>query len=1004
MNLRFWYWNLSHSGLLCKVCTSYLYLTPSNISTTHYPMNPICQAYMMAESHLLTHQISEAITSCRKGISFSEEASDFTKWVIGQRKLMVLLQAQMQQYDVNGMFEKSKAVLQEMEEIKLRLLDGQSIDWTTLLHYKGSAENELNHLKKGLHFLESSLFYNERQQVQDLIKQAHLEHDIAYNYYTRGDYETAIQKANQSIAICEQIGWENLPLDEKIDLSVNFNTIGLCLQQQGKYEEARKSFEKIIPNVLANTHHLFFVYNNIGCNYFFAENYEKSIEYNDKLLAHYQYLVETKIFSSTSFPPAIFVAYSNLGNSYLQLNKFKKAKAFHFQAVELAEKQQHALLPGAYLNYTKCLVVEKKFEEALELIYKAFTYLFPDYQSNQIWDNPIFQPQYIWRNASLVFKAFQVKIATLSAYYKEQRDPKILESCIECIECAELYIRAYHQSYKAEISKYNLIKELRKIYEQACDIHLFLWMQEKKSANLFQAFTYADKGKGLMLLSEFHKRLWKESVSSKIFQPLQNLKVELATLENQVLQASDKQLKHKYIAQFNETQENYNQQLQELIKEHPQYVYLSNQEPIASLENWQTCLKSHECLLTYFVQKKRIEVFYFTRKSETIQHFSIEQNELLKEVIEGFVERVFYALNQRMTYIEAARLLYTSLMEKVIMYIKSDPLIDSLIIVPDKNLAQIPFECLLMEEINESDSFQDFPYLIQQYNVQYHYSAQLLYDTRMGKSKSNQLPTHFTGIVPAYLNQSNFQETVQQLRSLENKVKEDDERMGVLYPTGAYAQQLDKVPGDYVLLSKETLYKILNQQEETYSPLPYSLVEAKKIASLVKEKMDTCLLLNEQATKQNFIKQSKDADYLLISAHTERVKNLFWGDYGIVLYHESEPLKYELLLANEVQNMEMQANLVVLNMCDSGLGQYVEGESLMNMGRAFFVAGASNVVYTLYKVYDQWANRVVYQFFESLQKGKSLSEALAIAKRSLIKEEGVYPMLWASHLLVGEGI
>jgi len=96
-------------------------------------MNKICQAYITAESHLLKKQLSEAITQCRIGIEWSEKENNFQKWLIGQRKLLILLKLQMEQHDKKGAIQESKQVIQEMEAIKLRLLDGQGVDWMTAL-------------------------------------------------------------------------------------------------------------------------------------------------------------------------------------------------------------------------------------------------------------------------------------------------------------------------------------------------------------------------------------------------------------------------------------------------------------------------------------------------------------------------------------------------------------------------------------------------------------------------------------------------------------------------------------------------------------------------------------------------------------------------------------------------------------------------------------------------------------------------------------------------------
>ena len=107
-----------------------------------------------------------------------------------------------------------------------------------------------------------------------------------------------------------------------------------------------------------------------------------------------------------------------------------------------------------------------------------------------------------------------------------------------------------------------------------------------------------------------------------------------------------------------------------------------------------------------------------------------------------------------------------------------------------------------------------------------------------------------------------------------------------------------------------------------------------------------------------------------------------------------EPITDCILSMEETYHLNLQADLVVLSSCESGIGQLAKGEGMMAVNRGFLYAGAKNVVSTLFKVYDEPSSRLTQYLFEGILEGVEANLALRSAKLRLLKEGKVDVMIW----------
>ncbi len=115
------------------------------------------------------------------------------------------------------------------------------------------------------------------------------------------------------------------------------------------------------------------------------------------------------------------------------------------------------------------------------------------------------------------------------------------------------------------------------------------------------------------------------------------------------------------------------------------------------------------------------------------------------------------------------------------------------------------------------------------------------------------------------------------------------------------------------------------------------------------------------------------------------------------------------LEAHEVFGLHLEADLVVLSACQTGLGSgsladVPAGDDWVGLSRAFLHAGAKQVVATLWAVDDWSTAELMERFYQGFQSGTDPSRALAQAQRALLAARATaHPFYWAGFVVAGGG-
>jgi CHAT domain-containing protein len=181
--------------------------------------------------------------------------------------------------------------------------------------------------------------------------------------------------------------------------------------------------------------------------------------------------------------------------------------------------------------------------------------------------------------------------------------------------------------------------------------------------------------------------------------------------------------------------------------------------------------------------------------------------------------------------------------------------------------------------------------------------------------------------------------------------------------------------------------------ENTTKSLKYSIEESEQIS----KRMDSKLLMHEQARKKTFINLAQDYSVIHLSTHA------YSGTFTIPATLEFYD---EVMLLQELYSLDLNPKLVVLSACETGVGKIQTGEGPMSLARGFQYAGAQNLLFSLWEVNDLSTSQLMSSFYKDYSKTHSALKAnrkskLDFLKNSNISNANKSPYYWSAFVYYG---
>lgn len=184
--------------------------------------------------------------------------------------------------------------------------------------------------------------------------------------------------------------------------------------------------------------------------------------------------------------------------------------------------------------------------------------------------------------------------------------------------------------------------------------------------------------------------------------------------------------------------------------------------------------------------------------------------------------------------------------------------------------------------------------------------------------------------------------------------------------------------------------------------LPGTAREAESLAALAGPNLQVDLRTGPKASRQ-FLERGGLTDYSILHFATHGLLDLNYPMLSALLLADEQTYGPAFLKAGDISALDFDADLVVLSGCETGAGRIRAGEGALSLARPFLVAGAADVMSTLWKIDDARTADFMAGFYRHLLKGgASAGEALAAAQRAMRDDPATnHPFYWAGFTLTG---
>ena len=840
--------------------------------------------------------------------------------------------------------------------------------------------------------------YKKAQQVLQIAEMLNLRGMI---YIQTKDYEHAGLAFNTAM---KQAITQNNPLLES-EIANNLGSLYLSLEQ---YAEARKWFLKTAEiqekqNFEAG---LAITYNNIAAVYLKEQKYPESIE----LLQEAR-----KIAQKYHLPKEQAQGWNNEGLVYYYQQKLDLAQKAFLESKSLQQQLgQNLELSKTFNNLAMIAQQTNHLEEALTYIQEAIQWIsINPLNKDNLFPNPkvndILAPS-LMKNYLLNKGSFQKQISEQKSGVDKIR---YLKGAFESFKLSVNLTEIVRGQISGTESQQMLFAKNIDIFQQLISTLYRLGQLDQLSGFHELAYLYSEKSRSRSFLDQLQKQF------SKVDLPIPaDLQKEELHLNNQITQLEqyifielkkpekerdDGKIK-KWQLEKTQTLLSFKQLTKKLERRFP--AYAGAKYPVSfDVKQTQARLLSKDNiqLISYFLGEDASYGWAITNKQfkmvklapqDDFEKLIRKYRQTLVNPLEFFDDIDEVLIDSTKTHSSVGIQIYRAIIEPLTFENQFN--INDLIIIPDGILYYLPFEAIVKNvDPTKTDQYPGGrEYLIHRYATQYSSSASVLgiiqqqHQLRMQNSAI--VTKNFIGFGDPQFNPSEFKvddcQSVQKRgiglkAKKKNKCNKEASKRGITLSKKKSSKKPVLSSGSF---KSNPTFEELNFYK--LARLSNTERELEEISSIFESNQKSIHLRNEALESR--AKQLLQK-YHYVHFATHGILDEENPEYSGIMLNIIQPDQPEdgFLQSSEVFRLKLNADLVTLSACETGLGKVIKAEGMVGLTRSFLYAGASSIVVSLWSVADDSTANLMINFYRNISQGANKVNALRKAKLDLMKED-----------------
>ncbi|WP_205719985.1 CHAT domain-containing protein [Fodinibius halophilus] len=849
--------------------------------------------------------------------------------------------------------DRAEALYHQFQLYKPRIL-------SRIYNSHGTAFKNLGQYKKSLEYYIESLEIDRQTLPRHHPELAKSNNNIAIIYFYQSDYQRALDHMKNAVKVLTNFHGENHRL-----VARGYNNIGIVYSEIGELEKATEYLKKTLrvrKNILGKEHpEIAIGHQNLGAIYYDRGKYEQAINHYKKAQA-----IHLKHFPEGH--PELGNVYANLGQAYNAKGDYKKALDFYHKDLDINLDllgAEHPFIGDTYAKIGETYAHNNNYTKALSYYERAVSIFVSNY-SQEISLGEIALEEVLY--PAKLLETLRLKSQAIKQHADKSDEPlSLLDQSLQTYLQAVQLINKLQKSYKREGSKFLLRNRTSELYHQGFQTAFRLYQRTGNTDYKEYAFYFVGQSQSQILLEEMQKDVAQSfaNIPDSLIAREAALRTKLTTLQQQLSssaqnpQQTDSTKRFALEDSLFHLQKALSNHTKTLESSYPKY-YRHKYQPLITRasEIQEKFLAPQKTAIQYFFSEEALYAFIIT--SNDFQLRKLSTDSLLSQKVKAY-RNVITETSSASDFSSKSHALYKQLIEPIEDAIEGT----KLLIIPDGNLHYLPFESLVSKnkKNNPSKRFHDLPYLVNDYTISYAPSAN--YIELYHQERPHETSKKLVAFAPVF-----------------SEISTDEKRE--LYP--AYKRPLPSLP-----LSKQEVQRIEELMNSSQGFWPFQKEE------------ETTVLIEDEATERNFKNLPlEDYRYIHLATHAY-VSEENPHQSGILFSVNPEHPKDGILHASEIYNLSLNAELVTLSACKTGVGQMVNGEGIISLSRAFQYAGARNLLVSLWNVNDRATSYLMVAFYEQHQDEQSISLALQQAKEKNIAEKRyAHPKYWAPFIFIGQ--